>query len=108
MWDNFTVWNWTEYNESLPEIFDVWIAGGDFFVSRDMGWDTSFVSTLAEFRTTHSLICPTPDGFSWKRLGAGDVKLHVSLNGQEQVLSFEGCEGSCEGMKHFDLDFLFE
>lgn len=113
MWDNFTSWNLTEYNESLPEIVDVWIAGGDFFVSRDMGWDTSFVSTLAEFRTTHSIICPTPDGFSWKRLGAGDVKLHVSLNGQDLVLSREGfSEASvCEGLKdmnHFDLDFLLE
>lgn len=76
-------WNFTEYNESLPGVIDIWIDGGDFFISRDMGWDTSFVSTLAEFHTTHSLSCPTPDGFSWKRLGAGDVKLHVSLNGQE-------------------------
>ena len=69
--------------EEIPEIINVWVSGGDFFVNREVGWETNFVTTEPEYLSRHLILCPTPDGLSWLRKGQDKVKLRVTLNGQE-------------------------
>ena len=52
-------------------------------MTREVGWETNFVTTEPEYLSRHLIVCPSPDGLSWLRKGADHVKLHVSLNGQE-------------------------
>ncbi|CAE7226081.1 plbB [Symbiodinium microadriaticum] len=85
--ENATWSNYTDDNETLeeriPDIINVWVSGGDFFVNREVGWDTNFVTTEPEYLSRHLILCPTPDGLSWLRKGEDMVKLRVTLNGQE-------------------------
>ncbi|CAE7264086.1 plbB [Symbiodinium natans] len=92
---NFTS-NYTEENETLeeviPDIINVWVSGGDFFVKREVGWETNFATTEPEYLSRHLILCPTPDGLSWLRKGEDNVKLRVTLNGQEWSESSLGLE----------------
>ncbi|CAE7577257.1 plbB [Symbiodinium sp. CCMP2592] len=85
--ENATWSNYTDDNETLeeiiPDIINVWVSGGDFFVNREVGWETNFVTTEPEYLSRHLILCPTPDGLSWLRKGEDKVKLRVTLNGQE-------------------------
>ena len=76
----------------IPDIINVWVSGGDFFVKREVGWETNFATTEPEYLSRHLILCPTPDGLSWLRKGEDNVKLRVTLNGQEWSESSLGLE----------------
>eukprot|EP00931_Biecheleriopsis_adriatica_P048079 TRINITY_DN27768_c0_g1_i1.p1 TRINITY_DN27768_c0_g1~~TRINITY_DN27768_c0_g1_i1.p1 ORF type:complete len:5619 (+),score=1069.33 TRINITY_DN27768_c0_g1_i1:1474-16857(+) len=81
-----------ENNESNitvdPDLVEVWVSGGDFFVSRTVAMMEVFTTTTPKFLSTHLIICPTPEATAWDRKGTGEVKLRVTINGQEWSESY--------------------